>query len=75
MEIQESIEEIRARYGEPDVTGTYENPWAIKTQWFYYQEDGRVRYFFFVAGKALWDILITEEKMLQVLYEENSLKE
>jgi hypothetical protein len=74
-ENQESIEDIRAKYGEPDVIGNYENKWAKKTQWFYYQEDGSVRYCFFVAGKALWDMVITEEKMMQVLYEDNSLKE
>ena len=64
---------IQEKYGEPDWVGSYESKYARKTQWFYQLGSGKIRYVFFVDDIVIWDWIITEEKMLRVIYDDNQL--
>ena len=68
-----SHREVLDKYGEPDWVGYYENPYALKTQWFYHLGAGKIRYVFFVEDILQWDLIITEEKMLRVIYDDHQL--
>ncbi len=75
QEIILTDEDIRKKYGTPDWIGTYEHELAKKIQWFYLLEDGNVRYCFFVDKRFLWELTITEAKMLEVIYEDHEFIE
>jgi len=68
-----TAKEIKDKYGDPDWVGYYQNAYARKTQWFYHLGAGKVRYIFFVNDNVLWDWIITEEKMLKVIYDNNQM--
>lgn len=65
--------EIVNKYGTPDWIGRKDTLLGLKTQWFYQLSPGKIRYVFFVDDKLIWDWIITEEKMLEVVYPDNEL--
>jgi hypothetical protein len=67
---QTQIEDI---YGKPDWIGRKQTLLGLKTQWFYQLGAGKVRYVFFVDDQLIWDWIITEPKMLEVVYPDNEL--
>ncbi|MCX7918729.1 MAG: hypothetical protein N3A72_03780 [bacterium] len=68
-----TVKDILARYGPPDWIGTKQTLLGLKTQWFYQLGAGKIRYVFFVDDQLIWDWIITEEKMLEVVYPDNEL--
>lgn len=65
--------DIRERYGSPDWIGRKQTLLGLKTQWFYQLGAGKIRYVFFVDDQLIWNWIITEEKMLEVVYPDNEL--
>lgn len=65
--------DIADRYGTPDWIGRKQTMLGLKTQWFYQLGAGKIRYVFFVDDQLIWDWIITEQKMLEVVYPDNEL--
>jgi hypothetical protein len=67
---QSEVEEV---YGQPNWIGRKQTLLGLKTQWFYQLGAGKIRYVFFVDDQLIWDWIITEPKMLEVVYPDNEL--
>ncbi|MFB3896645.1 MAG: hypothetical protein ACE14V_10125 [bacterium] len=67
---QNEVEEI---YGQPDWIGRKQTMLGLKIQWFYQLGAGKIRYVFFVDDQLIWDQIISEPKMLEVVYPDNEL--
>ena len=68
-----SPKDISDQYGTPDWIGRKQTLLGLKTQWFYQLGSGKIRYLFFVDDQLIWDWIITEQKMLEVVYPDNEL--
>lgn len=67
--------DVADKYGSPDWIGRKQTLLGLKTQWFYQLGAGKIRYVFFVDDQLIWDWIIPEHKMLEVVYPDNELLE